>query len=113
MKVLTMTMTAAVLGAGMSVSTAGAETLQSANLEAELTRRAVSMTSKEGATIAGEQVHVTMRRRDGAAIGAGDLGEYVAFAEQAACGTRTVLVSLMIGVEAGAGRYEVLCARGE
>lgn len=110
MRVLTW---AAALGLGLTAAAAGAETLQSANLEAELTRRAVSMTSNDGAAIAGEQVYVTMRRRDGTAIGAGDLGDYVAFAEQAACKDRAVLVSLIVGIEDGAARYEVLCARKE
>ncbi|WP_162685497.1 hypothetical protein [Roseovarius amoyensis] len=92
---------------------AGAETLRSANLEADLTRRVVSMTSRAGAAIKGEQVYVTMRRLDGAAMEAADLTDYVGFAERAACGTRSVLVSLMVGVEAGAARYEVLCASAE
>jgi len=54
-----------------------------------------------------------MRRLDGAAMEAADLTDYVGFAERAACGTRSVLVSLMVGVEAGAARYEVLCASAE
>lgn len=92
---------------------AGAETLRSANLEADLTRRSVSMTSKAGAAIKGEQVYVTMRRRNGTAIGAAELPSFVGFAEQMACGSRQVLVSLMVGVEDGAAHYEVLCASAE
>jgi len=97
----------------LAPAVAGAETLRSASLEAELTRRAVSMTSPAGSAIAGEQVYVTMRRRDGTAIAVAELGGYVGLAEQAACGNRPVLVSLMIGVEAGEAHYEVLCARAE
>lgn len=92
---------------------AGAETLQSATLEADLTRRSVSMTSRTGAAIKGEQVYVTMRRRNGTAIEAAELPSFVGYAEQMACGSRQVLVSLMVGVEAGAAHYEVLCASAE
>lgn len=99
----------AVLAAGA----AGAETLRSQSLEAEISRRAVSMTSKTGNAIAGEQVYVALRRLDGTPIGAGQLPDYVGFAEKAACGARTVLVSLMVGAEQGGARYEVLCARGQ
>lgn len=91
---------------------AGAETLQSDNLQADLQRRPVSMTSKDGDTIQGQQVYVTMRRRDGQPIGVEDLRDYVGFAEKAACQGRKVLVSLMVGAADGAGQYEVLCAAG-
>jgi len=91
---------------------AGAETLQSDTLQADLTRRPVTMTSQEGDVIQSQQVYVTMRRRDGQPIGAGELREYVGFAEKAACQGRKVLVSLMVGVAAGAGKYEVLCGGG-
>lgn len=101
-------MSAAVLVPAM----AGAETLQSDNLEAELARRPVTMTSKDGDVIQGQQVYVTMRRRDGQPIGADSLRGHVGFAETAACKGGKVLVSLIVGVAAGTGKYEVLCAGG-
>lgn len=91
---------------------AGAETLQSDSLQADLKRRPVAMTSQDGDTIQGQQVYVTMRRRDGQPIGAEDMRDYVGFAEKAACQGRKVLVSLMVGAAEGAGQYEVLCAGG-
>ena len=103
---------AAITAAVLVPASAGAETLQSENLTADLARRAVTMTSDEGAAIQGEQVYVTMRRRDGQPIGAGDLGTYVGFAEKVACQGKQVLVSLMVGASDGAGRYEVLCGKG-
>ncbi|MEQ8898917.1 MAG: hypothetical protein RID23_17695 [Roseovarius sp.] len=98
------------MAALLAPAMAGAETLQSDSLEAELSRRPVTMTSQDGDVIRGQQVYVTMRRRDGQPIGEGELREYVGFAENAACRGRKVLVSLMVGVAAGAGKYEVLCA---
>lgn len=89
---------------------AGAETLQSDSLRADLTRRTVSLTSQDGGSIRGQQVYVTLRRRDGQPIGADALQNYVGFAEKAACQGRKVLVSLIVEVAAGAGKYEVLCA---
>jgi len=71
------------------------------------------MTAKTGDVIQGEQVYVTMRRRSGQPIGAPQLRDYVGFAEKAACGSRDVLVSLMVGATQGVGRYEVLCASGD
>ena len=102
---------AVILATALAPGLAGAETLQSENLQADLARRTVSMTSQDGAAIQGEQVYVTMRRRDGQPIGAGDLREYVGFAERAACQGKTVLVSLMVGASDGAGQYEVLCGK--
>jgi len=103
---------AGILAAFVIPAMAGAETLRSENLEADLTRRSVTMTSQDGSAIQGEQVYVTMRRRDGQPIGAADLPDYVGFAEKAACGDGTVLVSLMVSASEGAGRYEVLCSAG-
>lgn len=103
---------AATMALALVPAMAGAETLQSDSLQADLQRRPVSMTSKDGDTIQGQQVYVTLRRRDGQPIGADDLREYVGFAEKAACQGRKVLVSLMVSVSAGAGKYEVLCAAG-
>jgi len=103
---------ATILAAGLMPAMAAAETVQSESLEAEMTRRAVSMTSDSGKTIAAEQVYVTMRRRDDVPIMTGDLDEYVPFAERAACGDGTVLVSLVVGASDGAGRFEVLCVGG-
>lgn len=103
---------AAILVAALVPAMAGAETLRSENLEADLTRRAVTMTSQDGGSIRGEQVYVTMRRLDGRPIGAGDLADYVGFAERAACRGRAVLVSLMVSAGGGAGQYEVLCSGG-
>lgn len=102
----------AIVAAALVPAMAGAETLRSENLQADLTRRTVTMTSQSGDAIRGEQVYVTMRRRDGQPIGAGDLPDYVGFAEKAACRDRTVLVSLMVAADGGAGQYEVLCSSG-
>jgi len=99
--------------AALAPVAAGAETLRSENLEAEIARRGVEVTSKEGASIGAEQVWVSLRRLNGQPVGAGDLPGLVGFAEKAACGTRTVLVSLMVGAEGGTGQFEVLCARGD
>ena len=104
---------AAALMAALTGSGAGAETLRSQTLEAEIARRGVTMASKEGASIGTEQVWVSLRRLNGQPVVAGDLPALVGFAEKAACGTRTVMVSLMVGAEGGAGQFEVLCARGE
>lgn len=91
---------------------AAAETMRSETMEAELTRRAVNMTSTEGKAIRAEQVNVTLKRRDGQPIGAGEVESYVPFAERAACKGRKVLVSVIVGATAGAGRFDVLCAAG-
>ena len=101
-------MSAAVLAPAI----AEAETLQSESLEAEMARRPVTATSQDGDVIQGQQVYVTMRRRDGQPIGPDELGGYVGFAETAACKGGKVLVSLIVGVAAGTGKYEVLCAGG-
>ena len=101
------------VAAALMPALAAAETVRSDSLEAEMTRRAVSMPSDSGATIRGEQVYVTMRRRDGQPIGAGELDGYVPFAERAACKGRRVMVSLVTGASDGAGKYEVLCASGQ
>ncbi|WP_397543918.1 hypothetical protein [Roseovarius salis] len=99
-----------VIAAALIPAMAAAETVQSESLEAEMTRRPVAMTSDSGKAIKGEQVYVTMRRRDGQPIGTDDLETYVPFAERAACKGRGVMVSLIVGASDGAGRYEVLCA---
>lgn len=103
---------AAIVAMASIPAMAGAETLRSETLELDLARRDVSMTNKAGGAIRGEQVYVTLRRLDGQPVGAGDLPEYVPFAERAACQGRQVLVSLMVGASEGAGRYEVLCSKG-
>lgn len=92
---------------------AAAETVRSQSLEAEMTRRGVAMTAESGKAIRGEQVYVTMRRRDDQPITAAELDRYVPFAERAACKGRAVMVSLVKGATDGAGQYEVLCAAGE
>ena len=102
----------AILALALIPVSAGAEVLQSENLRADLIRRGVSMTSETGDAIKAEQVHVTMRRRDGQPIGAGDLNGYVGFAEKASCKGRPVMVSLILGASDGAGHFEVLCASG-
>lgn len=89
-----------------------AETIEAGGVAAEMTRRAVSMTSDSGKAITAEQVYVTMRRRDGTPIEAETLPSYVRFAERAACGDRAVLVSVIVGAIDGAGQFEVLCAAG-
>lgn len=92
---------------------ASAEVMRSENLEADLTRRDVAMTSREGASFGAEQVYVTLRRRDGRPIGAEDMEGFVGFAEVAACKGRKVLVSLLVSATNGEGNYEVLCAKGQ
>ncbi|MEQ9259992.1 MAG: hypothetical protein RIG84_12960 [Roseovarius sp.] len=103
---------ALVTGAALLPGLAGAETMRSETMEADLTRRAVALSSKEGDTIRAEQVNVTLRRRDGQPIGAGEVESYVPIAERAACKGRKVLVSVIVGASEGAGRFDVLCAAG-
>jgi hypothetical protein len=90
-----------------------AEVMRSETMQAELARRTVAMTSPDGASLGAEQVYVTLSRLDGQPIGVEDLPSYVGFAERAACQGRKVMVSLMVSASAGAGKYEVLCAKAQ
>ena len=99
---------AAFLCAGM----AAAETVRSKTYEATADRRMVTLNSDAGKSIRAEQVLIGVTRRDGAVIDAGESAEAVKFAERLACGERAVLVSLILGVEDGRARYDVLCKSG-
>ncbi|WP_147094935.1 hypothetical protein [Roseovarius sp. TE539] len=91
---------------------AAAETVRSKTYEATAERRTVTLNSDAGKSIRAEQVLIGMKRRDGNLIGDAELAQAVGFAERLACGERTVLVSLVLGVEDGLARYDVLCQSG-